>query len=261
MKENRLRRLLENDVPVVSTRVHNIWPVELAGSLGLYDYVEFVAEYAPYSEADLENIARAAELHNLSSMIKIDFQNRGYTAQRAMASGFQAVLFTDHKTADEVRESLYAVSPDTPEDKGRFGYPNRRWIGYQPKQSQMDYAKMVRDTVKAFMIEKYQAVDNIEAICAVPGVDIVQFGPSDYSLSKGWNMAEHIEDCKAAERHVIRTALAHGVHPRCEIQNPGDAKYYWDLGVRHFCIGDEIANADRMWTEQGKGLRELLKSL
>ena len=140
----------------------------------------------------------------MSTMIKLDFQNRAYVAQKAMASGFQAILFTDHKTAEEVRESIYWTMPDTPEHLGRFGYPNRRWIGYKPGGPQMEYAAMVRNTVRAFMIEKKEAMDNIEEICSVPGVDLVQFGPSDYSMSRGWNSSEHVAEFKAAEREMIK---------------------------------------------------------
>ena len=263
MNRNRLRDLLSKDLPSVGTRIENTWPVitEIVGSTGSFDYVEFVAEYAPFSHTDLENIARAAELNDLSTMIKVDFQNRAYVAQKAMASGFQAILFTDHKTADEVRESIHWVRPDTPQDQGRFGYPNRRWIGYKPSGPQMDYAEMVRNTVLAFMIEKSVAMDNIEEICSVEGVDMVQFGPSDYSMSRGWNRSEHFDEFKAAEREMIKVALAHGVQPRCEINAPEDAEYYIDLGVKHFCLGDELRAVTTYWNTQGSALRSRVDKL
>jgi len=263
MKTNHLRELLDQGLPSIGTRIENTWPLitEIVGSTGAYDYVEFVAEYAPFTHYDLENIARAAELSTMSTMIKVDFQNRAYVAQKAMASGFQAILFTDHKSADEVRESIYLVRPDSPQDGGRFGYPNRRWIGYQPYSPQMDYAAMVRRTVLAFMIEKREALDAIEEICSVEGVDMVQFGPSDYSMSMGWNRSEHVAEFKAAERHMIEVALAHGVQPRCEIASPEDAQYYIDLGVRHFCLGDELGNAARAWSQGGTALRRIVGGL
>ncbi|MCU0522382.1 MAG: aldolase/citrate lyase family protein [Anaerolineae bacterium] len=263
VKTNRLRHLLSSGLPSIATRIENTWPVitEIVGSTGHYDYVEFVAEYAPFAHTDLENIARAAELSEMGTMIKVDFQNRAYVAQKAMASGFQAILFTDHKTAAEVRESIYLVRPDTPQDQGRFGYPNRRWIGYQPYNPQMDFAAMVRATVLAFMIEKREAMDNIEEICSVEGVDMVQFGPSDYSMSMGRNRSETVAEFKAAERRMIEVALAHGVQPRCEIASPDDARYYIDLGVRHFCLGDELANAARYWSQQGAALRTVVEGL
>lgn len=260
MKQNKLRQILKEGECSIATRVESIWPtiIEVVGETGHYDYVEFVAEYAPYSLADLENICRTAELYNMSSMIKVDFQNRAYVAQKAMASGFQAVLLVDHKTPDEVRESIYVLKPDTPEAIGRFGYPNSRWIGYQPHNPQMEYAKMVQDTVIALMIEKKDAMEHIEEICSIKGVDMVQFGPSDYAMSCGWNMKEHLEECKAVERKMIETALAHGVQPRCEINSAQDAEYYKSLGVKHFCLGDELRNNTTYWTKEGKALKEIL---
>lgn len=263
MKENKLRKLLSEGTPTVGTRIWSTWPtvVEAAASTGNLDYVEFVAEYVPYSEIELENLIRACELGNLASMIKIDFQNRAYTAQRAIAVGFQGVLFADHKTAKEVEETIWAISPDSPQDGGRFGYPNARWIGYQPKNPQTEYADMVRSTVKAFMIEKAEAMSNLEEICSVPGVDMVQFGPSDYSLSMGWDAKDHKKELREIEEKMIRIALEHGVAPRCEIDTLEQAEYYRSLGVRHFCVGDEFRILMAYWQSVCGQVRTLAEAI
>ncbi|HBR02756.1 MAG TPA: 2,4-dihydroxyhept-2-ene-1,7-dioic acid aldolase [Ruminiclostridium sp.] len=247
--KNKLRSLLVANKPSVATRIWSTWPtaVESMAVTGNFDYFEFLAEYSPFTQPDLENLVRAAELHGIGSMIKVDFQNGHYMAQRAVSMGFQGVLFCDHKTADEVRESIWALSPDSLQDKGRFGYPNSRWIGYTPHGAQMDYAAMVRNMVKAFMVEKKETVDNFEEICSVPGVDMVQFGPSDFSLSNGWNMSEHQQELQKVEEYVIKTALAHGIAPRCECDTIDKMKYYMDLGVKHFCIGDEFRILNAYW--------------
>lgn len=256
--KNKIRELLQAGRPTVNTRIWSTWPtvVEAAAATGNFDYFEFLAEYAPFTLPELENFVRACELHNTGSMIKIDYQNRCYVAQKALAVGFQAVLFTDHQTADQVRETLYAVMPEAPGYAGRFGYPNARWLGYNPEPSQMEYAAMNASAVKAFMIEKKEAVDNIEEICAVPGVDMVQFGPSDYCMSLGWNTCEHQVDVDKAAEHVIKVALAHGVHPRCEIYTVEQAEKYKKMGVRHFCIGDEFDILKDYWTNVGGAMRK-----
>ena len=263
MKHNKLRQILNDNLPSISTRIWSTWPffTEAVGSTGNYDYVEFVAEYAPFTQRDLESIAMAAELHGMGSMIKIDYQNRGYVAQKAVASGFQAVLFTDCRNAEETRECLHLVTPETEPDKGGFGCPMRRFIGFQPRIDQTKHAQRLRDIVKVFMIEKKEAVDNIEEICAVPGVDMVQFGPSDYCMSCGWDRKDHTEDFKAAEREVIRAALKHGVQPRCEIQTPDQAQYYIDLGVKHFSLGDEYLKLIDIWTREGGEMRRIANGL
>ncbi len=262
MKENKLRKLLKENLPSTSTRIWSTWPfyTEIIGATGNFDYVEFVAEYAPFTHADLENIARAAELKEMATMIKVDFQNRGYVAQKAVASGFQAINFADHHTAEEVRQSVAMMKPDCL-GKGRFGYPNRRYIGTQSHIPQMDHAARLDDIVLCFMIEKGEAMENIEEICSVPGVDMLQFGPSDYSLSMGKNRAEYDKECKEAEKRMIEVALKHGIQPRCEIATPEAAEYYVSLGVRHFSLGDQLKVLEKFWRTDGKAMREIADGL
>jgi len=262
MKENKLRGLLKSGGVSTSTRLWSAWPfyTEVVGSTGNFDYVEFVAEYSPFTDYDLENLARAAELHNMGTMIKLDFQNRAYVAQKAVAAGFQAVMFADHHTPDEVRESIAAIKPDRL-GQGRYGYPNRRFIGTQSHLSQMDHCRRLDDIVLCFMIEKQEAMDNIEEICSIPGVDMVQFGPSDFCMSIGKNRGEYVAEFKAAEKKMIEVALKHGVQPRCEIPTPEDAQYYIDLGVRHFSLGDQLAKLKQFWTGDGGKIREIADNL
>lgn len=259
--ENHLRAMLDKGLPTVATRIESAWATiaEMASATGIFDYLEFVAEYAPYEQADLENLARAMELHHTGSIIKVDLQNRAYVAQKALASGFQGVLFTDHKTPEEVRESIRMIRPNTPEDGGIFGCPSRRFVGCLTGVPQMDYAAMLRQAVVAVMIEKKEAMDHIEEICSIPGVDMVQFGPSDYSMSLGLNFKEHEAEIRAVEAEMIRVALRHGVRPRCEINRPEEALRYMEMGVKDFCIGDELRNHMTMWTQMGGGLRKLLE--
>lgn len=263
MRYNKLRKLLNEGRPSNGTRISSTWPfyTECVGVSGNFDYIEFLGEYAPFTELDLENIARAAELYDMATMIKLDFQNRGSVAQRAVGAGFQAILFTDHRNAEEVRETVRIMKPETPQDGGIFGFPNRRFIGCTPNPDQMAHADRLRDVVLCFMIEKKSALDDIEAICAVPGVDMVQFGPSDFSMSAGWNRSQHIEECKAAERHMIEVALKNGVQPRCEINTPEEAQYYIDLGVKHFCLGDQIRVFNSFLNGDGAKMRAIADEL
>ena len=263
MNYNKLRKLLNEGRPSTATRMSSTWPfyTESVGVTGNFDYIEFIAEYAPLTQADLENIARAAELYEMGTMIKVDFQNRGYVAQRAAGAGFQAINFTDHHNADEVRETVRMMKPETPQDGGRFGYPNRRFICCKPTVDQFTHAQRLREIVLCFMIEKKDAADNIEEICSVPGVDMIQFGPSDFAMSSGWLAGQHADELKAIERHCIEVALKHGVAPRCEVNTAEAAKYYIDLGVRHFCLGDQTRMLNMFWRGEGAKMRAVADEL
>ena len=163
IRENLLRKKLESGEPTVATRIWSTNPfiTETIGNSENFDYIEFAAEYAPFSQVDLENICRAAELYNMATLIKVDFQNRGYVAQKAMAAGFQAIMFTDHETPEQVRESIRLTTPATPDCKGLYGYPMRRFIGGQSHVPPMTHAQRVKQVVRCFMIEKVAAMENL----------------------------------------------------------------------------------------------------
>ena len=98
MRKNRLRELLDAGLPSLGTHLMSTWPTvtELVGQTGQFDYIEFVAEYAPWTMHDLDNLGRAIELFpDFSGMVKIEQFTRGHLAMRAIGSGLQNVLFAD----------------------------------------------------------------------------------------------------------------------------------------------------------------------
>ena len=261
MKQNILRYKLENNLPTIGTRIQGTWPMftEIVGATGMYDYVEFSAEYAPYDQYDLENMARAAEIYEMGSMVKVDYQNRFFAAQKAIASGFQSVLFCDHRTAEAVADTIDKLTPEHPDYGGHMGFVNRRWVSSRMSMVQSEYVKIATEPVKAFMIEKAEAVANIDEICSVPGVDMIQFGPNDFALSSGFDMKDNMEKVRAAERKCIEVALKHNVAPRAEVNTVDDLQYYLDLGVRHFNIGMQLRILSKFYNDQGEKALELLK--
>ena len=96
------------------------------GRSGAFDYVEFVAEEAPFDLHDLDGIARAVELFpDMGAMIKVDAALRDFTAARAVNAGFDSVLFADIRTADNARAAVRCIRPETPADGGGLGSRRR----------------------------------------------------------------------------------------------------------------------------------------
>ena len=175
MRPNKLRELLKAGKPSVGTHVMTTSPdiVEMIGKTGLIDYIEFVAEYAPYSLVELDNFGRALELGGMSGMIKVDRENRGWVAQRAVGSGFQNVLFSDVHDAAEAEECVAIVRAESPQTGGHFGSADRRFASYGLESGSPEYVQALEDSVVSLMIEKDEAVKNIEEIigCAGRGHD------------------------------------------------------------------------------------------
>ena len=103
MRRNPLRERLNAGKPTVGTHILSAWPtlVELIGHSKLYDYVEFTAEYAPFTMHDLDNLGRSFELMNMSGMIKIEQTQYTHQAMRAIGAGFQSVLFADIRSVED----------------------------------------------------------------------------------------------------------------------------------------------------------------
>ena len=260
LHENKLRQLLDTGKPTLSTRLYSTSPLitEAVSLLGNYDYLEFAGEYAPFDQYGLENMVRAAEVHNTATVIKLDFQCRSYWAQKAIASGFHGVLFTDITTPEQVAESIRMVTPMCPQQEGMMGYAARRWTGYQSFASQDEYIDAVSKTVKIFMVEKKAAVDNVDEFLSVPGIDMVQFGPNDYALSSGFNASEHRQMVRKAEKKVIMACHDHHTRYCAVLNSAAEAEYYLDLGVRDFSLGLEIRILQNFLNQEGDALLNTL---
>ena len=260
MKNNRLRELLNEGKPTLGTHVLSPWPriVELIGHSGAFDYIEYVGEYSTFSLEQLENFGRAIELFpNMSSMMKVEEQGRGHIATRSLDAGIQNVLFTDCRSAEDVRECIRLVRAETPEAGGIHGAGSRRiMIGSNPEE----WVKAMNDTVIAIMIEKKGAMENLEEILSVKGVDMVQFGPGDFSISIGKPGQTRDPEVQKAHQDMIELALKKGVAPRVESGSFEQTKPFIEMGVRHFCIGSDTSTISLWCQQQGKGMKELLGS-
>ena len=192
-------------------------------------------------------------------MMKIEQEPRTYLTIRAIGSGIQNVLFADPRTVEDVQECVRAVRAETPQVKGRHGVGMRRDVRFVLEGGSPAFVQALDDAVIALMIEKGPAVENLDALLSVPGVDMVQFGPADYSMSIGMAGQWSHPKVREAERYVIETALKKGIAPRAEISKPEEAGRYLEMGVKHFCVGTDVNILFEWFREIGKGMNALLK--
>lgn len=261
MRRNRLRELMDAGEYSLGTHLHSPWPsvIEMVGHSGNFDYVEYVAEYAPHDLHTMDNLGRAIELFSgFCGMIKIESGPSGWLAGRAMGAGIQNLLFADIRTVEDARAAVRAVRPDTPDGGGEHGVNMRRYVRFGMEAGSPEFIASLEDAVVAVMIEKAEAVENLDAILSVESIDMVQFGPADYALSVGKPRQYDDPDVLEAEIHVIETALEKGIHPRAEPRDADALGRYLDLGVKHFCVGSDVTTLMHWYREEGKRLRDRL---
>jgi 2-keto-3-deoxy-L-rhamnonate aldolase RhmA len=260
MRKNRFRELLNAGQPTLGTHLLSTWPtiVELVGHTGLYDYVEFSAEYAPFDLHDLDNLGRAFVVANLAGMIKIEQSEYLHQAMRAIGSGFQSVLCADIRTVEDAAMAVRAVRAETPVTRGLHGVGMRRDVGLVLEAGSPAYVKALDDVVVAIMIEKRECLENLDAILSTKGIDMTQFGPADYAMSIGLAGQWSHPDVRRAERTSIEMSLKKGLHPRVEISVPSEAAPYIEMGVKHFCMNADVGILHDWWRDNGRTLRGVL---
>jgi 2-dehydro-3-deoxyglucarate aldolase len=103
-----------------------------------------------------------------------------------------------------------------------------------------DYARIIDDNiVVTVQIESRRAVESIDEICAVEGVDAVFIGPSDLAANYGrMGQADHAE-VQAAMRHVIARAKAAGKPIGILAAVEADARRYMEMGVTMIAVGSD----------------------
>jgi 4-hydroxy-2-oxoheptanedioate aldolase len=262
--KNSLRDLLNIGKGTIGTHFAFCDPdiAELIGDTGLFDYAEFCAEYSILDMQNLYHMARAAQCANLPLMIKLDQESQGFWAQAALGAGFKSILFSDIRTPDDIDICHKIIRPDTPQMGGKMGIKIRRpsLSSYDPKK----YLADLESTLLCIMLEKKDAIDNIDFIlkrAREKGVDMAQWGPADYSLSRGKPQLMFEDDIFPIEEKIILKCIEYNIAPRAEISDVEQAKRYIDMGVRHFCIGWDRFILQAGLIKMGEGLRKLTESI
>jgi 4-hydroxy-2-oxoheptanedioate aldolase len=175
------------------------------------------------------------------------------------------VLFADIRSVEDARLAVDAVRAETTmvrgaRGRGRLGVGMRRDVGTVREGGSPAYVDALNEVVIAIMVEKKSCVDDLDAILSVPGIDMVQFGASDFSMSIGKTAQYNHPDVLAAETKTIQTALKKGLHPRVELRDPSQAGRYLEMGVKHFCIGWDVRILADWWDTKGAEMRKLLRA-
>ncbi len=130
-----------------------------------------------------------------------------------------------------------------------------RQLEYQQAESPSVYFRTLNEeTLFILQIENLQAVENVEEIITVPGVDVAMIGAQDLSLDMGLaGQANHPQMVEAAQR-VSDACCKHGVVSGNHLQAIGPLVDWMKRGMRMIVYSYET----NLMLERGK---EVLKAL
>jgi 2-keto-3-deoxy-L-rhamnonate aldolase RhmA len=153
---------------------------EMAVALGL-DWVVIDAEHGQLDWRDIADHLRAAVRSETVALVRIAELNRSLI-KRALDIGADGVVVPWMETDEQVRDAVAFARYPT---EGCRGLGAERATGWG--ECLLEHAIEANDHVLVIpIVESIRAVAAVPRMCQVDGVDVVFFGPADFSASAGF---------------------------------------------------------------------------
>ncbi len=223
---------------------------ELAGHAG-FDLVQMDFEHGSLDVAQAEAMTVAARAVGVPPIWRVNHLEHG-EIQRALDLGAEGVLVPHVKSAQEARQVVAAaLYPPA----GNRGAGARRPVRFGVDDSERYLRAANRSTVVMLMIEDREAIESIDEIASVPGIDVFNVGTWDLSRSLGVPIkTRHPKVLRAIEK-VRKAAQAGGIAWGVPPESPRDAARWHERGARFF----ECASIDELVLSAGSAKVEAIK--
>lgn len=231
--------------------------VEMAGLAG-FDACWIDMEHRDYTYREVNHMIRAARVVDMDALVRI--RREGYFSYfRPFEAGAAGIMVPHCMNADDAR-FIARNARYYP-----LGLRGLETVGADADLGNADPAEYMawanRETFVAVQIEDREAVEDIEAIAATPGIDLLFLGPADLTQSYGIPLQfQHPLIRQAAER-IAAAAEAHGKWWGTTCGGAEAARPFVEMGARLVNVtGDWSllhAGFHRVWKES----QEMLASL
>lgn len=195
-------------------QIPNSSVAEIMGKAG-YDWVAVDLEHGQFSSQDLSDIFRALELGNTAPLARIA-QCDKKDIKQALDAGAKGIIIPMVESASQLTQGIeWAFYP--PKGIRGVGYSRANLFG---KAFESYHVESLRSTLIVAQIEHIGAVEKLDEILQVQGLDAIMVGPYDLSGSMGltgqFEEQEFVhtmeEICQKASSHNIPMGL-HVVKP------------------------------------------------
>ena len=207
MRENRLRTLWKSGGAAVNgwLSIPNSFSAETMAHQG-WDTLTIDMQHGMIDYQAMIPMLQAISTTATVPVVRVPWLEPGIL-MKTLDAGAYGVICPMVNTREDAQK-LVAYTHYAPRGTRSFG-PVRATL-----YAGADYAQHANDTIVTFaMIETAQALDNLDDILSVEGLDAIYIGPSDLSLALGCTPTFDDLDPQAAEavEHILARAKAHGV--------------------------------------------------
>jgi 4-hydroxy-2-oxoheptanedioate aldolase len=188
VRENRIVKAMREGRKALGYNITypSVWDVEVLGMLD-FDFVWIDGEHGPFGYSELETMARAAEAAGATAVARVE-NVEASTILQYLDRGIQGIM-GPHIASGEDAQKLADACRFGPRGKRSFG--GNRGTNYtftpDPWGDKTAYYKEANDNMLVgALLEDQGAVDNIDDILAVDGIDYFGIGPNDFAQGIGY---------------------------------------------------------------------------
>jgi 4-hydroxy-2-oxoheptanedioate aldolase len=236
LPQNAFKRALRADQPQIGlwSSLSSNYTVEVIAGAG-YDWILLDSEHSP---ADIENLLtqlQAAAPYPTHPVVRVPW-NDMVTVKRVLDIGAQSLLVPYVQNADEARNAVAHMRYPPAGVRGVAGTTRATRFGRVK-----DYAKRAHEEICLLVqVETQPALANIEAICAIDGVDGVFIGPADLHASMGYAGETANPKVKPLIDDAIRRIRKAGKAPGILTPNEADACHWLEGGALFVAVGSDV---------------------
>ncbi len=210
MINTEFRQRIKNGETLISTMlsmVRNPGWVPALGDLP-FDFLTIDMEHSPYSDSEVADLLTVIKASGMPSVVRIP-RPQWHFVTRVFDSGASGVLAPYCETVDEVREVVRAARWRPM--KGRQVEHAMKTGEFPSDATREHLEEFNQDHVVMIGIESVPAVENLDEILDIGGIDVVFIGPADLTTSMGIPRDFDHPDFDRMVREIIDKCTARGV--------------------------------------------------
>ncbi|GFF86078.1 4-hydroxy-2-oxo-heptane-1,7-dioate aldolase [Aspergillus udagawae] len=219
-----------------------------------YDWICVDTEHGNIADWQMHEAVAAIAATGVSPIVRIA-ANEGWMVKRALDAGAHGIVVPLLYTADDARRLVESAKfPPV----GRRGFGSPFAMGSIGGVSSVEYLQGANDALLTIVqIETKEALENVEEIAKVPGIDVLFIGPWDLGNNIGRPvMGAFHEDLEAAIERIRKAAVDNGKRAGIYCVGGAAAKKYADQGFHMISVvADAVALptflADALETAKG----------
>ena len=219
-----------------------------------FDFVFIDMEHGNYSMETVADLIRGAKSAGIATIIRVPHLETHFIS-RVLDAGAEGIMVPMTSTRQQAEE-IVRFSKYTPLGQRGFGTQTGQ-TDYKPLKASEFLKEANENTLIVAQIETREAIENIEVILDVEGIDVGLIGPNDLSISMGIPDQMGSEIITKAIDKVVESAKKKGKASGIHIGNIEALKKWRTKGMTVLAYSTDIGF---MYNASKSNLEELKRS-